>query len=335
MVYTADEAAKQLESEGLSVEILDLRTLIPWDKDAVLESAGKTSKVLVLHEDTRTGGFGAEIAATIAEEGFENLDAPVKRITAPDCPVPFSPTAREGVHPAGRGRRRRLARPRGVLGMATDTAIEVVMPQMGVSVSEGTITKWLKNEGEEIAADESLLEISTDKVDTEVPSPGSGVLLQILVPEGETVDVGTKLAVIGPAGSAPPAPADEEPKEEAPAAPLPSLNRLRLRRRPLPRNRPPLRQQTGRRRQDVRLACRGAHRIGARSGRERRSRHRPRRPRDQEGHPRLHRAGRARRSGRPPKPPRPRAAAPEAPAPAPPLRPPRRSRPSRARRSSR
>src|SRR5258706_15844419 len=85
--------------------------------------------------------------------------------------------------------------------MATDTAIDVVMPQMGVSVSEGTITKWLKREGEEIEADESLLEISTDKVDTEVPSPGTGVVLQILVPEGETVDVGTRLAGIGPAGS--------------------------------------------------------------------------------------------------------------------------------------
>ena len=57
----------------------------------MLESVRKTSKVLVLHEDTHSGGFGAEIAATIAEEGFENLDAPVKRITAPDCPVPFSP----------------------------------------------------------------------------------------------------------------------------------------------------------------------------------------------------------------------------------------------------
>jgi 2-oxoisovalerate dehydrogenase E1 component beta subunit len=91
MVYTADEAARQLESEGVSVEVVDLRSVMPWDKAAVLASARKTSKVLVLHEDTRTGGFGAEIVATIAEEAFEDLDAPVKRIAAPDTPVPFSP----------------------------------------------------------------------------------------------------------------------------------------------------------------------------------------------------------------------------------------------------
>jgi 2-oxoisovalerate dehydrogenase E1 component beta subunit len=91
MVYTATEAAQQLEADAVSVEIVDLRTILPWDKEAVLASARKTSKVLVLHEDTRTGGFGAEIAATIAEEAFEDLDAPIKRIAAPDSPVPFSP----------------------------------------------------------------------------------------------------------------------------------------------------------------------------------------------------------------------------------------------------
>jgi 2-oxoglutarate dehydrogenase dihydrolipoamide succinyltransferase (E2 component) len=101
--------------------------------------------------------------------------------------------------------------------VATTQAIDVVMPQMGVSVSEGTITKWLKQEGETVEADEPLLEISTDKVDTEVPSPGSGVLQQIAVQEGETVDVGTKLAVIAPEGAEAPAPAAEEEPPPEPA----------------------------------------------------------------------------------------------------------------------
>jgi pyruvate/2-oxoglutarate/acetoin dehydrogenase E1 component len=96
MVYTAEEAAAQVDA---SVEIVDLRTVMPWDKQAVLDSARKTSKVLVLHEDTRTGGFGAEIAATIAEEAFEDLDAPVRRIAAPDTPVPFSPVLEKAFIP--------------------------------------------------------------------------------------------------------------------------------------------------------------------------------------------------------------------------------------------
>jgi pyruvate dehydrogenase E2 component (dihydrolipoamide acetyltransferase) len=108
--------------------------------------------------------------------------------------------------------------------MATTEAIDVVMPQMGVSVSEGTITKWLKQEGEQVEADEPLLEISTDKVDTEVPSPGSGVLSEILVQEGQTVDVGTKLAVIGGDGGpqaqeeSPPPPATAQAAAEAEAS---------------------------------------------------------------------------------------------------------------------
>ena len=88
-----DPAARldEQDQDGVSVEILDLRSVLPWDKGAVLASVRKTSKVIVLHEDTLTGGFGAEIAATIAEEAFEDLDAPVKRVAAPDAPVPFSP----------------------------------------------------------------------------------------------------------------------------------------------------------------------------------------------------------------------------------------------------
>jgi 2-oxoglutarate dehydrogenase E2 component (dihydrolipoamide succinyltransferase) len=98
--------------------------------------------------------------------------------------------------------------------MATNTAVDVVMPQMGVSVSEGTITKWNKQVGETIEADETLLEISTDKVDTEVPSPASGVVSEILVQEGETVAVGTLLARIGgDGGGSAPADAPPEPPE--------------------------------------------------------------------------------------------------------------------------
>ena len=96
--------------------------------------------------------------------------------------------------------------------MATTETVDVVMPQMGVSVSEGTITKWLKQEGEQVEADEPLLEISTDKVDTEVPSPGSGTLTQILVQEGATVDVGTKLAVIGGEGGGTTSSTDDVPE---------------------------------------------------------------------------------------------------------------------------
>src|SRR5690348_3930819 len=91
MVWTALEAAQQLEKEGISLEVVDLRTLLPYDGDAVLASVRKCNKVLLLHEDTRTGGMAGELAALIAEEAFEDLDGPLVRITAPDIPVPFSP----------------------------------------------------------------------------------------------------------------------------------------------------------------------------------------------------------------------------------------------------
>lgn len=90
-VHHALEAAEELEKEGVSMEIVDLRTLLPMDRDAIHAAARKTSKVIVYHEAQRTGGIGAEIAAILAEECFEWLDAPVLRVTAPDSPVPYAP----------------------------------------------------------------------------------------------------------------------------------------------------------------------------------------------------------------------------------------------------
>jgi 2-oxoisovalerate dehydrogenase E1 component beta subunit len=92
MVHVALEvAAKVSQEDSAGIEVVDLRTLMPLDEEAVLETARKTSRVLLLHEDTRTGGLGGELAAIIAERVFDFLDAPIMRVTAPDTPVPYSP----------------------------------------------------------------------------------------------------------------------------------------------------------------------------------------------------------------------------------------------------
>jgi 2-oxoisovalerate dehydrogenase E1 component len=96
MVERARQAA---ESFGDKVEILDLRTIVPWDKDAVLASVRKTNRVLVLHEDNWTCGFGGEIAAIISQEAFASLDAPVERLATSDCPVPYNTTLMDAVVP--------------------------------------------------------------------------------------------------------------------------------------------------------------------------------------------------------------------------------------------
>jgi pyruvate/2-oxoglutarate/acetoin dehydrogenase E1 component len=91
MLHVALEAAEAAARDGISVEVLDLRTLLPLDEEAVLTTAARTGKVIVLHEATRTGGPGGEVAALIAERVFEHLDAPVVRLAPPDTPVPYSP----------------------------------------------------------------------------------------------------------------------------------------------------------------------------------------------------------------------------------------------------
>jgi 2-oxoisovalerate dehydrogenase E1 component beta subunit len=95
MVHLALEAASTLAGDGIELEVVDLRTLMPLDKERILESVRKTGKVILLHEDNRTGGIAGELAAIVAEEAFEYLDGPVMRITAPDTPVPYSPPLEE------------------------------------------------------------------------------------------------------------------------------------------------------------------------------------------------------------------------------------------------
>jgi 2-oxoisovalerate dehydrogenase E1 component beta subunit len=92
MAHTSMDAAAELEKEGIDAEVIDLRTLLPLDKETIVASVKKTNKLMVVHEDTRTGGIAGEIAQIICEEAFEDLDGPVVRVTSLDTPVPYAPT---------------------------------------------------------------------------------------------------------------------------------------------------------------------------------------------------------------------------------------------------
>ena len=82
--------AAAIEQTGISVELIDLRSIMPWDRELVIKSVQKTRRCLIVHEDSSTAGFGAEIAATVASEAFLDLDAPVERLTVPDVPLPYN-----------------------------------------------------------------------------------------------------------------------------------------------------------------------------------------------------------------------------------------------------
>lgn len=100
MVHVALDAAERLSGEGIEIEVLDLRTLLPLDRDAILDTAKKTSKVILLHEDTLTGGLGGELAGIIGEHAFDYLDGPLVRVAAPDTPVPFAETLEKAFLPS-------------------------------------------------------------------------------------------------------------------------------------------------------------------------------------------------------------------------------------------
>ncbi|MGH9533841.1 MAG: alpha-ketoacid dehydrogenase subunit beta [Terriglobales bacterium] len=110
MVLLALETAAALAGEGIETEVLDLRTLAPLDREAIVATAKKTNKVLILHEDTRTGGIAGEITAILQEEAFDHLDAPILRLTSADAPVPFSPPLEAAFLPSAEGLQAALRR---------------------------------------------------------------------------------------------------------------------------------------------------------------------------------------------------------------------------------
>ncbi|MCX5242496.1 2-oxoglutarate dehydrogenase, E2 component, dihydrolipoamide succinyltransferase [Streptomyces prunicolor] len=217
---TEGTVTRWLKAEGERVEADEPLLEVSTDKvDTEIPSpvAGVLASIKVAEDETVE--VGAELAviddgtgapaaapAPAAEPAPVAAPAPVAEAPAAPAPAPAAPAEAPAAPAAG----------------ATGT--DVVLPALGESVTEGTVTRWLKAVGEEVAEDEPLLEVSTDKVDTEIPSPVAGVLLEILVGEDETAEVGAKLAVVGAPGAAPaaaPAPAAPAPAPAA-AAPAPA-----------------------------------------------------------------------------------------------------------------
>ncbi|MFJ6360619.1 2-oxoglutarate dehydrogenase, E2 component, dihydrolipoamide succinyltransferase [Streptomyces globisporus] len=221
---TEGTVTRWLKAEGERVEADEPLLEVSTDKvdtEIPAPASGVLSSIKVAEDETVEvgaelaviddgSGAPAEAAAPAAEE------APAEEAQAPAAEQPAAPAQEtpQAEAPAASG------------GSAEGT--DVTLPALGESVTEGTVTRWLKEVGEEVAEDEPLLEVSTDKVDTEIPAPVAGVLLEIVVGEDETAEVGAKLAVIGAPGAAPAAapaqpaaPAQEAPKAEAPKAEAP------------------------------------------------------------------------------------------------------------------
>ncbi|MER5537236.1 biotin/lipoyl-containing protein, partial [Streptomyces mirabilis] len=201
---TEGTVTRWLKAEGERVEADEPLLEVSTDKvDTEIPSpaAGVLASIKVAEDETVE--VGAELAviddgtgapAAAPAPAAEPVAAPAPAPAAP-APVAEAPAAPAAPAPA--------AAPAAAAPAGGASGTDVVLPALGESVTEGTVTRWLKEVGEEVAEDEPLLEVSTDKVDTEIPSPVAGVLLEILVAEDETAEVGAKLAVVGAPGAAP------------------------------------------------------------------------------------------------------------------------------------
>ncbi|TFV52258.1 2-oxoglutarate dehydrogenase, E2 component, dihydrolipoamide succinyltransferase [Blastococcus sp. TF02A-35] len=229
---TEGTVTRWLKQEGDQVAVDEPLLEVSTDKvDTEIPSpaAGVLTKILVAEDETVE--VGAELAV-IGGEGDGGSGGGGEAASADDADMPETPA--QQVDDTGAGAQEEPAAEPEPAPAQSDSGgsgssgggegTPVTMPALGESVTEGTVTRWLKAVGDEVTADEPLLEVSTDKVDTEIPAPVSGTLLEITVNEDETVDVGAQLAVIGTGaavGGSAPAPQQEAPKQEAPAQPAP------------------------------------------------------------------------------------------------------------------
>ncbi|WSB50277.1 2-oxoglutarate dehydrogenase, E2 component, dihydrolipoamide succinyltransferase [Streptomyces cellulosae] len=210
---TEGTVTRWLKAEGERVEADEPLLEVSTDKvdtEIPAPASGVLSSIKVAEDETVE--VGAELALIDDGSGAPAAtEAPAAEQAAPPAPAP-EPQAQPSTEQAAPAP---APTAEAAAGGGSAQGTDVVLPALGESVTEGTVTRWLKSVGDTVEADEPLLEVSTDKVDTEIPAPASGTLLEIVVGEDETAEVGAKLAVIGEADAAPAA----APAQEAPAAP--------------------------------------------------------------------------------------------------------------------
>ncbi|MFG3283796.1 2-oxoglutarate dehydrogenase, E2 component, dihydrolipoamide succinyltransferase [Streptomyces sp. NPDC048111] len=222
---TEGTVTRWLKAEGERVEADEPLLEVSTDKvdtEIPAPASGILASIKVAEDETVE--VGAELAiiddgsGAPAAESAPAQEAPAQEAPAQEAaPAPQAQPSTEAAAPAP------APTAEAASGGGSAEGTDVVLPALGESVTEGTVTRWLKEVGEEVAEDEPLLEVSTDKVDTEIPAPVAGVLLEIVVGEDETAEVGAKLAVIGAPGAAPAAaPAPAAPAQEAAPAPAPA-----------------------------------------------------------------------------------------------------------------
>ncbi len=222
MVHRALEAAAILASDDIDAEVIDLRSLRPIDKPAIIASVRKTARLLAVYEGVKTLGIGAEISAIVAEsEAFDYLEAPILRLGGAEAPIPYSPVLEKAAVPQVEdivAAARRLARFE--VAREFDLAHEIVMPRVDMDMTSGRMGRWHAAEGARVVKGETLFEIETDKAAMEIDAPASGVLRFVAAAEGDVLPVGACIGWIVADGEEFLAP---EANVGATAAPRPSV----------------------------------------------------------------------------------------------------------------